>query len=137
MVADEVRTLAGRTADVTMNIDKVISTMKNQTNQVESEISQSEQNIARGVLLIEDIIAPLQAMQHEAAQSRESLQSLATLTIQQAQESDIVASNAAEIMDITEVNQRESDSLKIKSDELLETAQRVDEALAIFQLEAK
>ena len=137
VVADEVRTLANRTAEVTMNIDDVIGTMKKQTNQVEAEISQSEKSIERGVLLIEEIIVPLQDMQQEAVQSRQSLQSLAVLTIQQAQESDIVASNATEIMDIAQINQRASDSLKMKSDELLVTAQRVDEALAIFQLEAK
>ncbi|PKF60810.1 hypothetical protein CW745_13125 [Psychromonas sp. psych-6C06] len=137
VVADEVRTLAGRTAEVTMNIDEVIGTMKKQTNQVEVEISESEKSIERGVLLIEELIAPLQSMQQEAMESRQSLQSLATLTIQQAQESDMVANNATEIMGIAEVNQRASDSLKIKSDELLVTAQRVDDALAIFQLEAK
>jgi len=137
VVADEVRTLANRTAEVTMNIDGVICTMKKQTTQVEAEISQSEQGIESGVLLIEQIIGPLQDMQQEATQSRDSLQSLAVLTIQQAQESDSISSNATEIMDIAQANQRASDSLKMKSDELLETAQRVDEVLATFQLEAQ
>lgn len=137
VVADEVRALAKRTAEVTLNIDDVIGTMKKQTNQVEAEISQSEKSIERGVLLIEEIIIPLQDMQQEAAQSRESLQSLTELTIQQAQQSDMVASNATEIMDIAQINQRASDSLTIKSDALLATAQRVDKALAIFQLEPK
>lgn len=137
VVADEVRALAKRTAEVTLNIDDVIGTMKKQTNQVEAEISQSEQSIERGVLLIEEIIKPLQDMQQEAAQSRQSLQSLAELTIEQAQQSDAVASNATEIMDIAQINQRASDSLAIKSDALLATAQRVDKALAIFKLEAK
>jgi methyl-accepting chemotaxis protein len=137
VVADEVRSLANRTAEVTLNIDDVIGTMKKQTNQVEAEITQSEQNIERGVLLIEEIIEPLQSMQQEAAQSRKSLQSLAELTIQQAQQSGIVACNATEIMDIAQINQRASDSLTIKSDELLETAKRVDKALAIFQLDPK
>ncbi|PKG39153.1 methyl-accepting chemotaxis protein [Psychromonas sp. Urea-02u-13] len=137
VVADEVRALAKRTAEVTLNIDDVIGTMKKQTNQVEAEISQSEQSIERGVLLIEEIIKPLQDMQQEAAQSRQSLQSLAELTIEQALQSDAVASNATEIMDIAQINQRASDSLAIKSDALLATAQRVDKALAIFKLEAK
>ncbi|WP_022942058.1 methyl-accepting chemotaxis protein [Psychromonas hadalis] len=137
VVADEVRALANRTAEVTLNIDEVIGNMKKQTNQVEAEISRSEQSIERGVLLIEEIIAPLQDMQQEAAQSRQSLQSLAELTIQQAQQSDLVASNATEIMEIAQTNQRASDSLTAKSDALLATAQRVDKALAIFQLEPK
>ena len=76
-------------------------------------------------------------MQEEAAQSRQSLQSLAELTIQQADQSGNIARNAAEIMDIAQMNQRASDSLTIKSDELLATAQRVDKALGIFQLEPK
>ena len=134
VVADEVRALANRTAEVTLNIDEVISTMKKQTNQVEDEISRSEKSIERGVLLIEEIITPLQEMQLEATQSRESLQSLAELTIQQAQQSDMVASNATEIMEIAQTNQLASDSLTVKSDALLATAQRVDKALATFQL---
>jgi methyl-accepting chemotaxis protein len=137
VVADEVRALAKRTAEVTLSIDDVICTMKKQTDQVEGDISQSEQNIERGVLLIEEIIVPLQQMQEEAAQSRQSLQSLAELTIQQADQSGNIARNAAEIMDIAQMNQRASDSLTIKSDELLATAQRVDKALGIFQLEPK
>lgn len=137
VVAGEVRALANRTAEVTLNIDEVIGTRKKQTNQVEAEISRSETSIERGVILIEEIIIPVQDMQQEAAQSRKSLQSLAELTIQQAQQSDIVANNATEIMDIAQTNQRASDSLTVKSDALLATAQRVDKALATFQLEAK
>jgi len=137
VVADEVRVLANRTAEVTLNIDEVIGTMKKQTTQVEEETSLSEKRIEKGVLLIEDIITPLQDMQQEAAQSRQRLQSLASLTIEQSQESDLVANNASEIMNIAQVNQRASDSLSKKSDELLETAKHVDNALAIFQLEAK
>ena len=137
VVADEVRTLANRTAEVTLNADAVIATMQKQTHQVETEISESEKSIEGGVLLIEGIIVPLQDMQQEAAQSCQSLQSLAELTIQQAQESDSVACNAAEIMEIAQTNQSASDSLKMKSDQLLETAERVDAALAVFQLEAK
>lgn len=137
VVADEVRVLANRTAEVTLNIDAVIGTMKKQTTQVEEEISQSEQSIGEGVSLIENIIVPLQDMQQEAAQSCESLQSLATLTVQQFQESDLVASNATEIMNITQQNQEDSDGLRIKSNTLLETAKRVDQALSIFQLDRK
>jgi methyl-accepting chemotaxis protein len=137
VVADEVRALANRTAEVTLSIDDVIGTMKKQTDQVEGDISQSEENIERGVLLIEEIIAPLQQMQEEAAQSRQSLQSLAELTIQQADQSGNIARNSTEIMDIAQANQRASDGLAIKSDELLATAQRVDKALGIFQLEPK
>jgi len=137
VVADEVRVLAGRTAEVTLKIDNVISTMKKQTDQVEAEITLSEQRIEKGVLLIENIIAPLQDMQQEAAQSRESLQLLAGLTVQQAQESDLVAGNATEIMNIAQTNQQASDSLSAKSDDLLKTAKHVDAALAIFQLGSK
>ena len=137
VVADEVRVLANRTAEVTLNIDAVIGTMKKQTTQVEEEISQSEDSIEKGVLLIENIIVPLQDMQYEAARSCESLQSLATLTVQQSQESDLVASNATEIMNITQQNQQDSDGLRVKSNTLLETAKRVEQALSIFQLERK
>ena len=137
VVAEEVRTLASRTAEVTLNIDAVISTMAQQTSQVESEISQSEESIERGVLLIEDIIAPLQSMHQEAQQSLQSLQSLAQLTVHQVQESDSVVANTAEIMGIAQTNQHATDSLAQKSDELLVLAQRVAEVLSTFQLDKK
>ena len=137
VVADEVRVLAKRTADVTVNVDNVIGTMHKQTSQVENEISRSEKSIERGVLLIEEILTPLQEMQQEAQQSLQSLQSLSELTIQQAQESDSVTNNAVEIMEIALVNQRASDSLADKSDELLATASHVEEMLSAFQLTAK
>jgi len=137
VVADEVRVLATRTANVTQNIDVIINTMKTQTDQVEAEIGQSETKIEKGVVLIEDIILPLESMKQEAAQSRESLQSLAELTIQQAQESDLVANNASEIISIAQTNQLASDNLREESDKLLATARRVDKTLAVFQLTKK
>lgn len=133
VVADEVRVLASRTAEVTMNIDEVISTMKKQTNQVETEITESETRIEKGVLLIESIIVPLENMQQEAEQSKQSLRSLAELTIHQSQESDLVANNATEIMNIARQNELASDRLMAKSDELLATAKRVDKTLSVFQ----
>jgi len=137
VVADEVRVLATRTANVTQNIDVIINTMKTQTDQVEAEIGQSETKIEKGVVLIEDIILPLESMQQEAVQSRESLQSLAELTIQQAQESDLVANNASEIINIAQTNQLASDSLREESDKLLATARRVGKTLAVFQFTKK
>ena len=127
------RVLASRTAEVTMNIDEVISTMKKQTNQVETEITESETRIEKGVLLIESIIVPLENMQQEAEQSKQSLRSLADLTIHQSQESDLVANNATEIMNIARQNELASDRLMTKSDELLATAKRVDQTLSVFQ----
>ena len=116
-----------------MNIDEVISTMKKQTNQVETEITESETRIEKGVLLIESIIVPLENMQQEAEQSKQSLRSLADLTIHQSQESDLVANNATEIMNIARQNELASDRLMAKSDELLATAKRVDQTLSVFQ----
>ncbi len=129
MVADEVHALANRAAEVTLNIDEVISSMKKQTNQVQTEISQSEQSIEKGVILIEDIIEALQNMRHGAQQSLQSMQSLTELTIQQAQESDTVATNTSEILEIAHKNEE-------ASNELLISAQRVEQVLATFQLKS-
>lgn len=134
VVADEVRVLASRTAEVTLNIDDVICNITKQTQQVETEINLSESRINEGVVLIEDIITPLQEMQQEASLSCSRLQALAELTTQQSQESELVAVNATEIRNIAEQNQLDSDHLMEKSDELLEAVRRVEEALAIFQI---
>ena len=134
VVADEVRVLATRTAKVTESIDDIIKTMKTQTDKVELDIGESENKIEKGVLLIEDIIVPLENMQQEAAESCQSLESLSALTIQQAQESNLVANNATEIMNIAQTNQLASDSLTEKSDHLLMTAKRVANTLAVFRL---
>ena len=134
VVADEVRVLATRTAKVTESIDDIIRTMKTQTDKVELDIGESENKIEKGVLLIEDIIVPLENMQQEAAESCQSLESLSALTIQQAQESNLVANNATEIMNIAQTNQLASDSLTEKSDHLLMTANRVAKTLGIFRL---
>lgn len=137
VVADEVRVLASRTAQVTLNIDDVITTITKQTQQVEAEINVSETRINEGVLLIEDIIQPLQQMQQEALQSCQRLQALAELTNKQSLDSEVVSVNATEIRCIAEQNQLASDHLMGKSDELLEAARRVDQALAIFQINSK
>lgn len=134
VVADEVRVLATRTATVTESIDDIIKTMKTQTDKVEFDIGESENKIEKGVQLIEDIIVPLEDMKQEAGESCQSLESLSALTIQQAQESNLVANNANEIMNIAQTNQLASDSLTRKSDHLLMTSKQVADRLAIFRL---
>ncbi|WP_019612839.1 methyl-accepting chemotaxis protein [Psychromonas ossibalaenae] len=135
VVADEVRVLAKRTAEVTEQIDTVIATMNQQTEEVSSRINAGKEGIDHGVALIDAIVVPLQNMEQDAQQSVENLQDISQLSIHQAEESSIIAENVGEIVNMASSNTQTTDKLAAITEQLLDTAQQVESSLMTFKLE--
>lgn len=137
VVADEVRVLAQRTAKATQQIDTLINTMNMQTEDVANRINKGKEGIEYGVGLIDEIVAPLENMQQEAKLSVQNLQDLSQLSIRQAEESQMISESISEIVNMASSNKQTTEKLSSITEQLLDTAQRVESSLMTFQLERK
>ncbi|QEL54853.1 methyl-accepting chemotaxis protein [Chromobacterium paludis] len=97
VVADEVRNLAARTAQATREVNQVISDMDAQTSDAMARIEQGQREMARGVALIGEIVAPLTELKQGATATVGELDRLATDIAEQVRESQAIAGSVSEI----------------------------------------
>ncbi|PKH06366.1 methyl-accepting chemotaxis protein [Moritella sp. Urea-trap-13] len=93
VVADEVRALAGRTANATTEINDVIDAMEQETENVVAKISVGKTEIEQGVLMLQQMVEPLANLNVGAQLSLESLQMLEASVADQASESKQIELN--------------------------------------------
>lgn len=131
IVADEVRKLADRTSKATTEIDDVIDAIDKQTSVAIQQIDLGQQEMRRGVELIEGMVQPLNQLREGAEQSLGRLDQLATTLSRQMQDSSTIAQSIAEVGNMASDNlqataavARTSQSLDNLSAELTRELQR-------------
>lgn len=134
VVADEVRNLANRTNEVTSQIDHVIRSINEQTEQTANKISAGKTEMDRGAALIKNIIAPLQDLESNAQASVNSLEHLAGLADNQINENQSLAAHIRQIVDMAEGNRDSTEKLADLTDELLHVAQETEQTVSTFKL---
>ncbi|UTH75943.1 methyl-accepting chemotaxis protein [Chromobacterium sp. IIBBL 290-4] len=110
VVADEVRNLAARTARATREINEVISAMDQQTTDAMGRIEQGQREMARGVRLIGEIVAPLTELKQGATATVGGLDRLAADIAEQVRESQAIADSVSEIARLADDSLRASQS---------------------------
>ncbi|WP_425312255.1 methyl-accepting chemotaxis protein [Pseudomonas kielensis] len=134
VVADEVRTLANRTADVTGEIDRVMTLINQQTQNAARDIDAGKRGMEHGMDLIQSIAVPLEALQIDAQDSLDNLEQLTELAADQSQESEAIAGNVRTIVEMARTNKQATDQLATITDELLQTAAKLQSSVAAFRL---
>lgn len=97
VVADEVRALAGRTANATTEINGVIDAMEQETENVVAKISVGKAEIEQGVLMLQQMVGPLVNLNEGAQSSLDNLQMLEASVADQANESQQIELNVKHI----------------------------------------
>ena len=97
VVADEVRALAGRTANATTEINDVIDAMEQETENVVAKISVGKAEIEQGVLMLQQMVEPLVNLNEGAQSSLDNLKILEASVADQANESQQIELNVKHI----------------------------------------
>ncbi|MEO9654036.1 methyl-accepting chemotaxis protein [Marinomonas sp.] len=134
VVADEVRNLATNTAEVTASIDEVITRIASLSEQISAEMSQGQEKMRVGVEQIENVVAPLQQLEADSAQSLSSLDELSLLAQQQANEASDITEHVTRIVEVTSSNEATSEQLSELTDTLSGSAELTHKATRTFTL---
>ena len=134
VVAEEVRNLARRAADVTSQIDRIITSIDEQTTQTAQRIDAGKAGMDRGVVLIRDLVLPLRSLDDGARQSLESLERLTSLAQAQADGSGGISQQMGQIVERASASQEATRQLSGLTDELLAIARRTESSVGVFQL---
>ncbi len=134
VVADEVRNLATNTAEVTASIDEVITRIASLSEQISAEMSQGQEKMRVGVEQIENVVAPLQQLEADSAQSLSSLDELSLLAQQQANEASDITEHVTRIVEVTSSNETTSEQLSELTDTLSGSAELTHKATRTFTL---
>jgi len=104
VVADEVRKLAERTAAATNEIKTTIDSIQAKTSSAAQTMTGVNQQVARGVQVIGDLVAPLEQLNASAGRALSNLVELSDATREQSQASNQIAQNVEKIVDMAEDN---------------------------------
>ncbi len=104
VVADEVRKLAERTAAATNEIKTTIDSIQAKTASAAQTMSGVNGQVARGVQVIGDLVAPLEQLNASAGRALSNLVELSDATREQSQASTQIAQNVEKIVGMAEDN---------------------------------
>ena len=123
VVADEVRKLAERTAAATSDIKTKIDSIQTKTSSAAQTMTGVNQQVARGVQVIGDLVAPLEQLNASAGRALSNLVELSDATKEQSQASNQIAQNVEKIVDMAEENNSAVKQSAQASEELSRLAQ--------------
>ncbi len=105
VVADEVRSLAGRTGQATSEINDVIDAMDKETHIAVERIVTGREEMENGVELLQQMVEPLSELDKGAKISLAKLEDLEHAVIQQSNESNKIRDNVTRIGEMSSENQ--------------------------------
>jgi len=104
VVADEVRRLAERTAAATNDIKTKIEAIQSKTKSASQSMGSVNEQVARGVQVIGDLVTPLEQLSVGASRALGNLVELSDATREQSQASNQIAQNVEKIVHMIEEN---------------------------------
>jgi len=104
VVADEVRRLAERTAAATNDIKSKIESIQSKTKSASQSMGSVNEQVARGVQVIGDLVMPLEQLSTGAGRALGNLVELSDATREQSQASNQIAQNVEKIVHMIEEN---------------------------------
>lgn len=134
VVADEVRALAGRTAQATTEINQVIDGIDSETNNAVDRITAGQAELEKGVDMLQQMVTPLVDLNAGAQESLTSLEQLEQAVADQATESAHIEDSVKNICDKANSNQAEIDKVTSTTNHLSDMALGLSRQVSKFRL---
>jgi methyl-accepting chemotaxis protein len=133
VVAGEVRKLATRTTEATLQINKEILDIDQQTQLAVKDINAGRAGMEHGMTLIKDMISPLQNLREGAQASLDNLEVLTRIVTDQARESAAIAANVRSIIDMAENNHHAAEFVASVTDKMVVLSEELQTTVEIFR----
>ena len=133
VVAEEVRNLAERTAQATIQIEKMIASIQSETKQAVAAMEEAKPKVANGVRLVEDTSASLRAIREGATDTLAKVRDVAMATQEQSASSNAISNQVeriAQMVDQTGVSAQHTAGV---AKELVDTSVNLNELLGRFK----
>ena len=134
VVADEVRNLAGRTGQVTSEINEVIDAIDRETQVAVERISNGRSEMNQGVELIGSMVEPLSELNEGAQASLEQLKMLEDTIEQQSVESAAIESEVNRIDEMASDNQQSVQRMSETTQDLGDLSKDLSSRVQEFRL---
>ena len=136
VVADEVRTLATRTADSINDITEIVATIQEGTKRVNSSMAHARDEVQSGVKLGEEMRKLLTDIDTSVHQVSEMMLTIAAATEEQSATSNEIARNVEEVNVITDSTRRDIEATRNAVGTLVDVAGQLRGHVEQFQLAA-
>ena len=135
VVADEVRTLAGKASNATTEIDRVIDSVVKETNTAADQIGKGRSEMEDGVSLLQKMVEPLNNLSAGAQISLDQLEALEQAVSAQAQESNDITFEVQNIATMAEENKAAVQSVSAATLSLNELSNNLVTQLGKFEID--
>ncbi|WPC76943.1 methyl-accepting chemotaxis protein [Vibrio porteresiae DSM 19223] len=133
VVADEVRTLAHRTQTSVKNVEQIITTLRHSTQETVKLTQQSQQQADDVYHQSKQAGETLRAIASQVNTITDQTQAIAATVEEQANVSQLVASNASDINDLNLKNQKTSQQTVQSAQSLQQEAHQLQSQVAYFR----
>ena len=133
VVAGEVRKLATRTTEATLQINREILAIDQQTQLAVDNINSVRAGMDRGMALIEDMISPLQDLRVGAQASLDNLETLTKIVTTQARESAAIADHVHNIIDMAENNHHAAEFVATVTGKMVVLSEELQATVELFR----
>lgn len=131
VVAEEVRSLSQQSAEATTEIEKLVTTIQAETNEVMNAMEMGTEQVVIGTQLVEETRQSLNKITAASAEISELFSAISQATIEQSSTSDSVTQTMMEVAEISGRTSREADrvvaafkELRVVAEELKQDADR-------------
>ncbi|MCP5417996.1 MAG: HAMP domain-containing protein [Chromatiaceae bacterium] len=137
VVADEVRTLAGRTSEATREISQMIEKIQADTSQSVQSMSAVTEMVRNGVELAEKALAAMDGVVNSGDSSMQMATTIATAVEQQSVTANEVSGNVESMAQVSRETEAACSSMQRAAQELAELGSELNKAVSWFNVVTK
>ena len=135
VVADEVRKLAGRTAEATVEITRIVDTISKETSAAVHEVTQSSSRVLQSVAVADEANAAMRAVNAQSVQLVQNISEIANSTREQAIAASEIALNVERISSMAQENSHVVSEVRQSVEDLRGLARNLDTLVSTFKLQ--